>query len=154
MSNILQIRKQWTALPNFEEKSFGPMKVQHINSKVHIFWEATKFCKSPPYFWLALHRIKVRWRFRKILWPSQNIWTLTYWKSVLEMYPERMYSSTYAPFLGPLLLALGSNIASLAIWCGVNAAWNEEIARKEGAELSGPGAWGGGSHSRPDHPKM
>ena len=32
--------------------------------------------KSPPYFWLALHRAKVRWRFRKILWPSQNIWTL------------------------------------------------------------------------------
>ena len=35
------------------------------------------FAKSPPYFWLALHRTKVRWRFRKILWPSQNTWTLT-----------------------------------------------------------------------------
>ena len=23
-----------------------------------------------------LHRTKVRWRFRKILWPSENIWTL------------------------------------------------------------------------------
>ena len=34
------------------------------------------FAKSTPYFWLALHRTKVRWRFRKILWPSQNIWTL------------------------------------------------------------------------------
>ena len=34
------------------------------------------FEKSPPYFWLALHRTKVRWRFLKILWPSQNIWTL------------------------------------------------------------------------------
>ena len=34
------------------------------------------FAKSPNYFWLALHRTKVRWRFRKILWPSQNIWTL------------------------------------------------------------------------------
>ena len=34
------------------------------------------FVKSPPHFWLALHRTKVRWRFRKILWPSQNIWTL------------------------------------------------------------------------------
>ena len=33
--------------------------------------------KCPPYFWLALHRTKVRWRFRKILWPSQNIWTLS-----------------------------------------------------------------------------
>ena len=29
-----------------------------------------------PKFWLALHRTKVRWRFRKISWPSQNIWTL------------------------------------------------------------------------------
>ena len=29
-----------------------------------------------PYFWLALHRTKVRWRFRKFLWPSQNIWIL------------------------------------------------------------------------------
>ena len=27
------------------------------------------FAKSSPYFWLA----KVRWRFCKILWPSQNI---------------------------------------------------------------------------------
>ena len=35
-----------------------------------------KFSKSSPYFWLALHRTKVRWRFLKILWPSQNIWTL------------------------------------------------------------------------------
>ena len=32
--------------------------------------------KSPPYFWLALLRTKLRWRFRKILSPSQNIWTL------------------------------------------------------------------------------
>ena len=46
--------------------------------KVHIFWEGHKnFAKSPPYFWLALHRTKVRWRFRNILWPSQNIWTLS-----------------------------------------------------------------------------
>ena len=32
------------------------------------------FAKSSPYFWLALHRTKVRWRFRKILWPSQNMY--------------------------------------------------------------------------------
>ena len=38
--------------------------------------KATKFCKFPPYFWLALHRTKGRWIFRKILWLSQNIWTL------------------------------------------------------------------------------
>jgi hypothetical protein len=46
-------------------------------NNVHVFWECQKIWrKSPPYFWLALHRTKVRWRFHKILWPSQNIWTL------------------------------------------------------------------------------
>ena len=40
--------------------------------------KATKFCKifTLRNIWLALHRTKVRWRFCKILWPSQNIWTL------------------------------------------------------------------------------
>ena len=47
---------------------------------------ATQFCqytiiqnfvKSPPYFRPMLCQSKVRWRLRKILWPSQNIWTLT-----------------------------------------------------------------------------
>ena len=42
----------------------------------HILRRPQNFAKSSPYFWLALHRTKVRWRFRKILWPSQNIWTL------------------------------------------------------------------------------
>ena len=37
-----------------------------ILGKVHIFWEGHKnFAKSSPYFWLALHKTKVRWRFRK-----------------------------------------------------------------------------------------
>ena len=36
-----------------------------------------KFAKSSPYFWLQYIQSKVRGRFRKILWPSQNIWTLT-----------------------------------------------------------------------------
>ena len=34
------------------------------------------FAKSSPYFWLAPHRSKVRWRFLKIMWPSHNIWIL------------------------------------------------------------------------------
>ena len=43
--------------------------------------KATKFWKSSPYFWLALalHRTKVGWRFRKILLPFQDLWTLPYW---------------------------------------------------------------------------
>ena len=36
--------------------------------------KATKFCELT-YFWLQYIRSKVRGRFRKILWPSQNIWT-------------------------------------------------------------------------------
>ena len=34
------------------------------------------FAKSPPIIWLAIHRTNNWWRFREILWPSQNIWTL------------------------------------------------------------------------------
>ena len=34
------------------------------------------FTKSSPNFWLQYIQSKVRWRFRKILWPSLNIWTL------------------------------------------------------------------------------
>ena len=40
--------------------------------KVHIFWEGHTILRNL-HFWLALHRTKVRWRFPKILWPSQNI---------------------------------------------------------------------------------
>ena len=40
--------------------------------KLHIFWEGHK--NLPLTFdW---HYTKLRWRFRNILWPSQNIWTL------------------------------------------------------------------------------
>ena len=42
-----------------------------------MYSEKANITKSSSYFWLALHRTKVRWRFRKILWPSQNIWTLS-----------------------------------------------------------------------------
>ena len=35
------------------------------------FIYSEKATKSSPYFWLALHRTKVRWRFRKMLWPSE-----------------------------------------------------------------------------------
>ena len=44
-----------------------------------LFLKATKFCEI---FTLLLsyvsstYQSKISWRFRKILWPSQNIWTL------------------------------------------------------------------------------
>ena len=34
------------------------------------------FAKYFPYFWLCVLQSKIRGRFRKILWPSQIIWTL------------------------------------------------------------------------------
>ena len=37
--------------------------------KVHIFWEGHKILRN-------LHLTFDWWRFPKILWPSQNIWTL------------------------------------------------------------------------------
>ena len=34
---------------------------------------ATKFCEISTLLLTTVHKSKVRWRFRKILWPSQNI---------------------------------------------------------------------------------
>ena len=45
--------------------------------------------KSSPYFWHYVLLSKLRWRFRKILWPSQNIWTL---KLVLRSWRLRFWS--------------------------------------------------------------
>ena len=60
--------------------------VSNSYSKVHVFWEGHKMLRILHLtfdwhyirrkYWLALHKTKVRWRFRKILWPSQNMWTL------------------------------------------------------------------------------
>ena len=50
------------------------------------------FAKSSPYFWLALHRTKVRWKFRKILWPSQNIWTLQLFASTSRFGGKFIYA--------------------------------------------------------------
>ena len=38
--------------------------------------KATKFCEISTYFCLQYIQTEVKWRFFKILWPSQNIWTL------------------------------------------------------------------------------
>ena len=52
--------------------------------------------KSSPYFWLHYIQSKVRGRFRKILWPSQNIWTLIYYQVFLKLdqYQPRPNSET------------------------------------------------------------
>ena len=64
------------------------MQIKFIYSE-----KAQNFAKYSPYFWLALHRTKVRSRFRKMLWPSQNIWTLT------ELTGYSYYALSYPFFL-------------------------------------------------------
>ena len=54
---------------------YKPLSFYGGSFKVHIFWEGHKILPSP-YVWLSFYRTKVSWRFRKILRPSQNIWTL------------------------------------------------------------------------------
>ena len=63
--------------------------------KTKIFWQSSyilrrpqNFAKSSPYFWLQYIESKVRWRFRKILWPSQNIWTLHQSQKQSHIFPK------------------------------------------------------------------
>ena len=45
--------------------------------KVHTFWEGHKILRNLNLTFCPMQsQSKVRWRFRKILLPSQNIWTL------------------------------------------------------------------------------
>ena len=46
--------------------------------KVHIFWEGHKILRNLylTFDYSTYIQSKVRWRFCKIMWPSQNIWTL------------------------------------------------------------------------------
>ena len=49
-----------------------------VLNEVHIFWEGHKILRNLPLTldYSTSGQAKVRGRFRKILWPSQNIWTL------------------------------------------------------------------------------
>ena len=49
-----------------------------VSVKVHIFWEGHKILRNLHLaFDCTTYMLsKVRWRFHKILWSSQNIWTL------------------------------------------------------------------------------
>ena len=60
--------------------TLGNKKYIKISKSIYVksiyFEKATKFYKISIVD-LTLHRTNLRWRFRKILWPSQNKWTLT-----------------------------------------------------------------------------
>ena len=68
----------------FESHNIGIIKIRSfLSTEAHVryihfakFIYCEKATTFSPNFWLALHRTKVRWRFRKILRLSQNIWTL------------------------------------------------------------------------------
>ena len=64
--------------------------------KVHIFWEGHKILRNLP---LTFDRMycsqKLGEDFAKILWPSQNIWTLQDWlpvKILMKIYLDDLYS--------------------------------------------------------------
>jgi hypothetical protein len=46
--------------------------VYHVLKFIHSE-KATKFCEIFPSLLTTVHRVKALWRFRKILWSSQNI---------------------------------------------------------------------------------
>ena len=50
----------------------------NLSGKVYIFWEGHKILRNLrlTFDYSKYIQSKVMWRFRKILWPSQNIWTL------------------------------------------------------------------------------
>ena len=64
------------------------------------------FCKVRIFDW---HYIRLWWRFRKILWPSQNIWTLTQ-KFLLFMRKISILLSHYFHGLPSLKLHIRTNI--------------------------------------------
>ena len=73
---------QWNCFTSLLDKKYG-CKGQPLSSdlfqniKVHTFWEGHKFLQNLHLDFHCLYcSSKVRWRFRKILWSSQNIWTL------------------------------------------------------------------------------
>ena len=47
--------------------------------KVHIFWEGHKILRNLHLTFVLCSWSKLRWRFRTILWLSQNIWNLPKW---------------------------------------------------------------------------
>ena len=67
--------------------------------------KATKFCEiftilltSTTFDW-HYNRTKVRWNFFKILWPSQNIWTLYKGDCKIRIFLEGHKNLVHPPFI-------------------------------------------------------
>ena len=62
-----------------QDRKLFIMLPKHV-FKVHIFWEGHKILRNLPLTFDCMYcSQKKDRRFRKILWPSQNIWTLQSW---------------------------------------------------------------------------
>ena len=76
-------RKVRTILEPSNDSIMGPNAIwSRIQIKVHLFWEGHKILRN-----LVLHRTNVRWRFWKMLWPSQNRWTLIWMRLQIVFRP-------------------------------------------------------------------
>ena len=65
---------KWKLSPALASKNGWNQKME--GTLLYYLRRPHNFAKSPPYFCLQYIQSKERWRFLKILWPSQNIWTL------------------------------------------------------------------------------
>ena len=72
---FVETTKVWS---RHRHQCYGMLKLQGTVYKVHIFCEDHKILQNLPFTFDCSTYIesKVKGRFRKILWPSQNIWTL------------------------------------------------------------------------------
>ena len=61
--------------PPLREEVSSPRTPDYKKGKVHIFWEGHKILRNLHLTFVQCQS-KVRWRYRKILWPFQNIWAL------------------------------------------------------------------------------
>ena len=75
----------------FEAKQIETVMKVSIGTtfKLHIFWEGHKILQN--LHLLSFCQSKSRWRFRKSLWPSQNIWTLIATLLWFEDFPTALY---------------------------------------------------------------
>ena len=63
---------------------------------------------------MALHRTKVRGRFCKILWPSQNMWTLTQWFDKIFSLQNLAYKKIWSGFFDEIFTIVYSTAATVA----------------------------------------
>ena len=92
-----------------------PYVSKQMVSKVRISEKATKFCKIFKDFCLQYIKEKVRWRFRKNLWPSQNTWTLQVKSSEKSWFFKRL--NTYQQWTIHMYnLLMSENLRILDQW--------------------------------------